>query len=167
MLVDEGGPTDKMGILLATKKGNRIRNARPQEVCPESMLARERIWKNVLPGIQTRSLSATYNCYGMVFASRRTCIEEDQIEMILDDDGYNRVVDADLKIGDIVIYRKSPGGKITHVAMIVRLDYQAQDAEWEITVLSQWGMDGEYFHGVDEVPPLYGPNKDFYTDRRL
>ena len=38
---------------------------------------------------------------------------------------------------------------------------------FDITVLSQWGDDGEYIHKLTEVPNEYGKAEEFWTDRRL
>lgn len=166
MLINEGGPTDIMHIPLATKLGRSIRNARMPEVNPKSMLTREQIWKDRFSKLRTRSLSATYNCFGMVFASRRTCIEHDQIEMILKDDGYNRIRPVDTKKGDIIIYRESPREKITHVGVVIDIKSKIKEADVELTILSQWGLNGEYFHRIEDVPPVYGQHWEIHTERR-
>lgn len=42
-----------------------------------------------------------------------------------------------------------------------------RNASFEITVMSQWGADGEYIHLLDEVPDDFGKVREFWTDRRM
>ena len=122
MVVDEGGPKDTRSIPLATKRGYYIRNIQPPERAPESMSVAERTWKSSRPSIETRSLSATYNCFGLVFASRRTYVLDDQVETILEHDGYRPVRNmADLRLGDLVVYRQEAGGTITHIGVVIEI----------------------------------------------
>jgi len=74
------------------------------------MRVAEQYCKNRVPEpIETRSLSAIYNCFGLVFASRRTALEREDIDRILDEDAYTFVARrADVREGDIIVYRKSP-----------------------------------------------------------
>ena len=70
------------------------------------------------PKATARSLRSLYNCMGMVFASRRTWIDPEHLEMILEDDEYQRIVsEAELQVGDLVIYR-GDNNQVTHVGII-------------------------------------------------
>src|SRR5713226_9311151 len=77
-ILGEGGRSDKAAIDLATKRREWIRNVQPLERAPASLKAAERKMHALAPGIRTRSLSATYNCFGMVFAGRRTYVLNDE-----------------------------------------------------------------------------------------
>jgi DNA-directed RNA polymerase subunit H (RpoH/RPB5) len=58
---------------------------------------------------------------GMAFANRRTCIEPDQVPMILEEDGYVEIAQpAALMVGDVVVYERD--GETTHVAVVVTND---------------------------------------------
>ena len=98
-----------------------------------------------------RSMSSLYNCMGMVFASRRTCIEPEHLPMILNDDEYRRVANkGDLQRGDIVVYRDDDG-EVSHVGIVADVTTDPAKATWDVLVLSQWGRHGEYFHLDEDV----------------
>ena len=78
-IVNPGGSEDRRSIQLATRKNTPIRNERRPERPPESLRAAADIWCNEFTKNRLRSLSATYNCVGMVFATRRTWIEPDHV----------------------------------------------------------------------------------------
>jgi len=105
-----GGQADPNSVLLSTRKRIWIRNRQYPERHPERMRVAEQYCKNRVPEpIETRSLSAIYNCFGLVFASRRTALEREDIDRILDEDAYTFVARrADVREGDIIVYRKSP-----------------------------------------------------------
>ncbi|MEO7651172.1 MAG: hypothetical protein ABIZ80_11945 [Bryobacteraceae bacterium] len=117
------------------------------------------------PDRHLRSLTATYNCFGMAFANRRTCIEPEHVPAILHDDGYFEVLEAHALPGDIVIY-KDTSGDITHVSVVVSNLPDLTNGTSIICVLSQWGSDGEYLHDYMDVPHLLGKPVKFYSERR-
>src|SRR5438552_4240440 len=105
-LLNEGGETDKASICVNTRKNRFIRNVRRQEWTKEALAEDLRKCRAQYPEIIIRSVTAVYNCVGMVFGVRRTWIDPDQIPMILEDDGYRHLPGLwDLaRIGDVVIY---------------------------------------------------------------
>ena len=142
-------------LALETKNGKRIPNAKRDQKTPERMAAAKKYVLDNHESAQLRSLSSEYNCVGMVFAARRTVIDDDHVEMILREDGYRQINNkSELQIGDVVVYRND--GMISHVGTIARVSPNVREAQWEITVLSQWGADGEYFHLIDDVNPRFG-----------
>ena len=152
-------------LSLATRKGTQIPNEQRNQRSPASMQAAIGIMQSGRPSVQPRSSSSVYNCMGMVFASRRTCIDPQQLHMILVDDEYEPVPDQkDLQRGDIVVYR-GPKGTVCHVGIVVEVKPDLRKGSWEVTVLSQWGADGEYFHLINEVHPSLGEPTEFWTDR--
>ena len=166
VLINEGSKEDKRSIPLATSGGGWIRNVRRLPRSPLSMREAEKYAHAQCPGIQTRSLSSTYNCFGLVFASRRTCIDTDQLPAILRDDGYNEVTDPSiLSPGDIVVYLGDDPSDINHVGILQYIAAHPSTGEYSYTVLSQWGLDGEYLHGVHNVPALYGGRTKFFSER--
>ncbi len=169
VLIDEGSPQDCHSIQLVTRERRWIRNVRLPELPPERMKAAERTCHGSHPMIITRSLSATYNCFGMVFASRRTAITAPQeLGHILHDDGYRRVsTRAEVKVGDVVVYRHAPGAEIAHVGIVIHVEHRLGQADVTITVLSQWGRDGEYIHNEADVPEVYGEHREYYSERRV
>lgn len=164
-LINPGGVEDKKSIELATSKGNHIRNSQRGERPAEALKDAARFATEGYDGRKLRSLTSRYNCIGMVFANRRTCIEPEEVPMILIDDEYVEVVRAaDVVPGDLVVYEDVGG--ISHVAVVVSNDPRVADGDSIISVLSQWGSDGEYLHEYRDVPPLLGKPVRFYRERR-
>ena len=153
------------GLSLATKEGTDIPNERRMELPPVRMQAARDLVLSKHPLAELRSLSATYNCMGLVFANRRTCIDPKHLQMILRDDGYTKTTCKELQPGDIVVYRDDDGNA-THVGIVFKIEINLIDADRKIIVLSQWGRDGEYFHPVNEVNELLGNPTEYWTDRQ-
>ena len=154
------GPELPLSTRKKTKIPNEQRRARP----PASMQAAKDIVLNAHPSAHARSLSSLYNCVGMVFASRRTCVEPEHLPMILADDEYQQVNRRDLQPGDIVVYRDDRD-EISHVGIVADVTPNPKDATWDVVVLSQWGGDGEYFHLDYDVNPRLGRPTEYWTDR--
>jgi hypothetical protein len=151
---------------LHTRMGRQIPNERRPEKHPDSMQAARETVEGNHPTAKLRSLTASYNCMGMVFASRRTWIEPDYLQMVLDDDEYQRVTSEDnITPGDVVVY-KDDSREVTHVGLIADVKPELRNGTYKITVLSQWGQHGEYFHRIDDVHPLLGTPSEYWTDRR-
>lgn len=153
---------------LATKKGTQIPNERRREHAPIRLQAAKDTVIQNHPFARMRSLSATYNCMGMVFANRRTWIDTDHLQLILQEDNYRQTNVEDLQPGDVVVYRDELG-YVKHVGLVSSIEVDLANLtedERKVTVLSQWGADGEYFHPVDEVNKLLGNPTEYWTDRR-
>jgi hypothetical protein len=100
---------------------------------------------------------------GLVFGSRRTCIDCDCAEWILKEDGFRLVSEREVpKIGDIVIYRRGDQA-VSHLGWLVGIDGIGDMRI--VRVLSKWGFVGEYFHPIDHVPSVYGVPSEYWTDR--
>ena len=161
----QGNYLNGPGLELSTRLGNRIPNEQRLPRLPASMEAANNIVRNAHPDIQVRSLSSVYNCMGMVFASRRTWVETDHLQMILEEDGYHQVPDErDLQPGDVVVY-KDDDGQVSHVGIVARRGLELPGQPPQLFVLSQWGQDGEYFHQADDVNPRLGKPAEYWTDR--
>jgi hypothetical protein len=167
-VINPGGPTDRESVRLATSKNQWIPNERRREQAPEALQEALRIVTEGYSGRRLRSLTATYNCIGMAFANRRTCIEPEHVPMILEDDGYTPVkAAAAVMPGDVVVYESETSpGEISHVAVVVSNDPNLEDGSSRIHVLSQWGSHGEYLHDYRDVHPWLGKPVRFYTERR-
>ncbi len=112
----------------------------------------------------------TYNCAGLVWASRRTGISQTaDWRRILADDGYRRLVEtARLAPDDLVLYRDVDDNTYLHVARVVRLETGVSPNSPRIPiVLSKWGHDlGECFHqAYDHGMTEYNIEIEFWTDR--
>ena len=85
--------------------------------------------------------------------------------MILMDDGYRRVAnESELQRGDVVVYRDN-SGEVSHVGLVAELRPNLREATYDVSVLSQWGATGEYFHRVDDVTPFLGHFSEYWTER--
>jgi hypothetical protein len=144
------GDTER-GIALETREGTTIRNVvapEPGEQAHRRYAAlRKKFgehWNN------RKGACGGYNCFGMVFATRRTAIYDDveeQVPRILKDDGYRQIPEDEVRPGDIVLYRERSMG-LLHAAVVLRCK------KWEGSnhipfVLSKWNdVSGEDEHNV-------------------
>lgn len=170
-IISRGSELDPYSLKLFTL-GNRtfVENEMPEEDRnPVALREARDIWVSIFPDLKPRSLTAMYNCAGMVFASRRTCVKNmKDIDIILVDDGYRRVNDErDVDIGDVVVYRNT---KLVprHVGLVCEktLILDLARPPFDIWVMSQWGDDGEYRHRLKDVPELFGDQIEFWSDRK-
>ena len=163
-VIGAGTPADRMHLPLATKTRKPIRNEVRRERAPESLRAAVQLWARERPHADLRSISGTYNCMGFVFATRRTCIDIEELQFILVEDGYKRIAETDVEPGDLVVYQRD--GQRTHVALVLRVDGTFGGMMPNIVhACSQWGADGEYFHRAAYVPSHYGIPAEYWTDR--
>lgn len=113
--------------------------------------------------IRVRSVSEyPYNCVGMVLGNRRTWIDLDaeEIEKVLCADGYRRISQQAVEIGDVVLYESQDG--FSHIGMVICV--RRQDIT-NIRVISKWGFAGEMIHNLHDVPVGYGRASQFWTER--
>jgi hypothetical protein len=164
-IINPGSLADKASIELATKLGNHIPNEQRKELIPSLLLEGIALYEKNY-NIQRRSLTATYNCLGMVFGVRRTFIDDTYLDWILKEDGYKSLSDiSELEIGDLIIYRNN--GKASHVGVVVDITRPLTiDAKWIVQVMSKWGAGGEYIHSMEIVHPFLGKPSEFWTDRK-
>ena len=152
-------------LALETRQGNQVPNEQRREVAPQRMKAAMEIVKANHPTAVERSLRSTYNCVGMVFASRRTCVDIEHLGLLLLEDGYRRLANAtELQIGDLAVY-KVDSGDFSHVGVVYHLGPFRVDGSRDVYVMSQWGRDGEYYHRVDDVNDHLGTPTEYWTDR--
>jgi hypothetical protein len=98
-----------------------------------------------------------YNCHGLTFGARRTCIDDvSSIQRILTDDGYRLVPPMDVMAGDIVVYYDD--GVVTHSGIVVEV---VTEGLRTCRVVSKWGVVGaEFLHWVHRSP--YGGHYEFF-----
>jgi len=142
---------------------NELRLERPK-VALEASVA---IFRASRPNARLRSLTATYNCVGLVVACRRTWVDPEHLVRILRDDGYRQLAGPEqAEIGDLVIYRDG-ANEVSHVGIVVRKKVLVPGQQEEpLEVVSKWGADGEYIHDMSYVPKLLGKPVEFWTDRK-
>ena len=146
-------------LIFHTRLGNPIGNTRGRNLNPTELFqaaeqlkvlcARRGLDFNRL--ILRRGPTYRYNCHGLTFLSRRAnLLEDDEIQRVLDDDGYSEVTPAELLAGDVALYWHR--GKIAHSGIILRprVGYPGlpppMDSQESPLVLSKWGRQGEFIH---------------------
>lgn len=161
-----GGRKDRRSIALATRDGWRIPNEL-REPAPQR-LARVRVEQHMKGhrSVRLRSESTSYNCVGLVFANRRTCVDPEFVLQILRRDGYRPIEIGRARRGDVVLYRAADGD-LRHVGILFEREADFRTARWKIRVLSPWGFAGEFFHDLGDVPPIFGEATEAWTDRTL
>ncbi len=120
-IIGGGGPTDRSSLHIETREGRRIPNERRPEMLPDRMASAAKQYRQT-HGVELLSASAVYNCAGLVFGSRRTWIDVDDIDIPIKDDGFEDVSDPrEWNVGDVVVYRGARG-ELTHVGVIHFVD---------------------------------------------
>jgi hypothetical protein len=95
------------------------------------------------------------NCHGWVFTGGRFMLSPDDVELILEENGYTEVQEP--HPGDLVVYRH--GGAVAHTA-IIRYVAEGQP----VMVESKWGQMGVFLHPADKCS--YGPDYTFHRSPR-
>lgn len=164
--------SDEQGIPLNTRRNRPIGNAQAPETLDGRLCRKYDLllaqhgdrWE------QRKPPCGVYNCFGHVWASRRTAIyEQTEIDKILEDDGYRLLLDSELPMqGDLILYYVD--GSLWHVGLVCELRAlslptgmaTAQRTAW---VLSKWdNSSGEVLHDWQDVP-FGGWHARFRTDR--
>jgi hypothetical protein len=162
LIVRLGESRDRRSIPLSTKAGQHIPNVRRLERSPISLRAALDVWTTERPDAILRTISNTYNCVGMVFASRRTHVDVEHLPQIYLEDLYRTVPSPEL--GDVAVYRDE-ADTMQHVGVVVGVEVNFATGQRSPTILSKWGGDGEYVHPPDHVPEAFGRITEYWTDR--
>lgn len=96
--------------------------------------------------------SGDYNCFGLVFASRRTNLNTPgapaDIDLVLRRDGYTRVDTP--QVGDVAVYRANDGAETEHVGFAAACE--SVGTVPVVKVWSMWGGLGEFVHTATQTP---------------
>lgn len=154
-------------LLLQTRGKWQIPNELRPERHPAARKAAIELVQGIAPDAILRSITATYNCIGMIVASRRTWVDPADLIRVLRDDGYRKLNGPEQSdVGDVVIYHDDNGNPC-HAGIVLRKNLLLDNRREELlTVLSKWGSDGEYIHGAFRVPVYLGTPAEYWTDRR-
>lgn len=141
-------------IVTQTSQGTPIPNQQNMNLAGNE-LALLQHWKAKY-SVQLRTQpTGLFNCHGLSFASRRTCIsDKSAISQIIKDDGYQQVAPHDVLPGDVILYFVDGGAE--HSGIVV----QGGMAPGMMLVLSKWGTNGEFIHGAYNSP--YGTDVRFF-----
>ena len=153
-------------IPVFTAKGTRIPNERPLPKSPVAMRESQRILLVQHPNARLRSLGSTYNCAGLVLASRRTFIVDfANVPAYLKEDGYRPLTAEEPPWpGDVVVY-KSDGGSVEHLGIILEVPTGRLEAAAGPLIMSKWGHFGEYVHRLMDKPAPLGTLAEVWTER--
>ena len=168
-IIGLGTPDDPLALNLETRARRFIHNVMRLEVEPEIMRERIRVTRETFPGAIPVSASIVYNCYGLVFAARRSAIvDEEDVHAILEDDGYKTMPwdPAAWMVGDVVLYRNA-AGELAHVGIVAGKTIDLKTGNIKVDVLSAWGDSGEYLHPIELVSPLLGKPSEVVSQRFL
>ncbi len=140
-------------INLETRLGNRIENIQVLGLPKSSrkrfeLLAKE--WQKKVT--IRRGPTGTFNCHGLVFASRRTFVEDSgEVQKILNEDGYQRVSPERVNEGDIIVYIQD--GDYEHSGMVVGVGPDRYVGNLLVPlVVSKWGNFWEVIHSANTCP---------------
>lgn len=159
--------TLRRGPPVYTRKNRKIETWCRLEANPARRKEIVKVISSCCPSAKPRSITQTYNCVGLVFASRRAWIEPHHFHKILGDDGYRQLGGIDeAKVGDLIVY-KNPKGEFAHVAILIKkVPIIVGSNRIRVWALSQFGYDGEWIHPHDKVPERCGMAAEYWTERR-
>lgn len=149
-----GTPRGK--IILQTRAGRNLENSQSCEPDAKIRNCYNLFRRNQFAWVNRKPACGVYNCFGLVWASRRTSIyDESEISKILTDDGYRQLApDEQPQPGDIVLYLRQPGDTLRdtlHAAIVLELEKVGTYVVPR--VLSKWSdVFGEDIHVLTAVP---------------
>jgi hypothetical protein len=164
-------------ITLHTHRGNAIENEIAIHPVPQYAIDKFHRIVNKHPNWRLRKPpTGIYNCFGHVWASRRTAIYEkfdDAVLRVREDDGY-RTIDWERElpeVGDIACYWESvnPHRSCQHLGMVVKVNpRQQKDLPPFIVLLSKFDdTSGEVIH--EATDHIFGDHVrlEYWTDRPI
>ncbi len=143
-----------------TDKGNRIdlmiRSVDTEEFDEFILRSRSAIEQVASKAMCRRDAYKESNCHGWTFTRGEYILRNEQVQTILDDNGYVRKETP--QQNDVVVYRDN-SGNIIHTGIVCGFvgDHQP-------LVQSKWGAGALYIHFLDEHP--YTSNYEFYSTER-
>ena len=161
-------------IVLQTRRGRDLKNAIDIAPEPRHFEVHRRLKGKHPRWAERIKPTGGYNCLGLLWASRRTCLFDDlenQIAMVFEDDGY-RVLDSsreEVVRGDLVAYWTQTADRriFLHAGLVVEV--QRATPGLAITnplVLSKFdSTSGEFIHSYRDVEFPFEYSIEFWTDR--
>lgn len=168
------GGSAEAGIGLETRQRTPIPNSQSPNVSSANLLKFQRLLGNHGRWELRKAACGLYNCFGHIWASRRTAIyEQSAVELILREDGYRRLrPEESPRHGDIALYYfDSQPRSLLHVGSVCELRRLVLNnvetgapVPW---ILSKWDDSlGEVLHHVNDVPWQEGEfTIAFWTER--
>lgn len=154
-------------IILQTQAGRTVENSQSYEPDVRTKGRYSLLRRKHSNWINRKPACGVYNCFGLVWASRRTSIyDESEISKILTDDGYRMLAtEEQIQHGDVILYRLD--SNTLHAAIVLELRQLQLGSSTIPWVLSKWGpIFGEDIHHFRDVPDdLRGCPIEIWTDR--
>jgi hypothetical protein len=137
-------------ILMQTRAGNDIDNRQVFDFSLNELNSIPNYIKNYKGSYFRNKPNPIYNCHGMTFASSRTTVGPECVQMILDDDKYSIIENLDDVLpGDVIIYYDD-NGEILHSGIVVsKPAAEPTKIPW---VVSKWGKYSEVYHQAFDCP---------------
>lgn len=161
-------------IVLQTRLGNPVKNSQAPAPDAQSIKTFEYLLSKHKEWVQRSRPCGIYNCFGHVWASRRTAIyEQPEIDTILRDDGYRLMKpDEHPKHGDLALYYDPTGEYLWHAGLVCEFRGMTTERGESLGLPAPWvlsklcAVSGEVLHHARQV---HFPDGDFilkfWTDR--
>ena len=153
-------------IRLDTRLGTHIDNEQSPPPSQDILSAFGRILRQHPYWQVRKQCCGIYNCFGHVWANRRTCIyDANEIRKVLDEDGYRRVSKEAVRSGDVALYLHDDRQEIWHAGIVEMktLPNTESSVPWVLSKLND-GL-AEVFHPFEDVHAPFGHEIQFWTDR--
>jgi hypothetical protein len=160
-------------IILHTHQRNEIVNEVAAHPVPQHAIDKFNRIAGKHPGwLHRKPPTGIYNCFGHIWASRRTAVYDKFDESVLrvrEDDGY-RTIDWEREIpviGDIACYWESvsPYRDCIHVGLVISVQLQMSGLPPVILILSKWDdASGEVVHDASDHI-FKNVRLEYWTDR--
>jgi len=146
------------GIRLVTDRGRKLKLYRlvisdEAEAAEQQWVAEGRLQCRV---IRTGEIDPASNCHGWVFTGGRYAVHPNDVETILQDNGYQPVESPGK--GDLIVYRNE-AGVVTHTGIVLEVVHEDL-----VLIESKWGPLGRFLHPPEYQP--YGANYTYYRSDR-
>lgn len=166
----------EQGIALETRLRRSIENSQAADPGARSHALFSHLM-SLHPNWELRKHSCgIYNCFGHIWAARRTSIlDQPAIETILRDDGYRRLAPQEHPmLGDIALFYDPSGTYLWHAGLVSELRRLVTASNQQFGAPAIWVLSklnevlGEVLHNSNDVHSPYGADPItvvFLTDR--
>jgi hypothetical protein len=166
--------TGERGITLETCRRQRIENAQAPKPGLQDLNFFDLLVSTHGQWAVRKQPCGVYNCFGHVWASRRTAIYDDpELKKILRDDGYRMLSQEAPMPGDVVLYYDPAHTYNWHSGRIIQLHHllaehgqaMGNPIPWVLSKLS--AVQGEVLHAICDVQSPYDGKftLEIWTDR--
>jgi hypothetical protein len=159
-------------IVLQTRTGNDIKNEIGLEPEARHFAKFSKIVHDHFGWRVRKHPCGGYNCFGHVWASRRTAVYDDfdaQAQKVLADDGYRKLAEFEPPMtGDLVLYWSESPRQLHHIGAVAEMrDGPATSSPTIPWVLSKIDDSlGEVLHHHADPAVSVPVTAEFWTDRR-